>query len=107
MLAFNWFFLPPKHTFTLADGENWFALAVYLATAVVVSDLAARARRRAATAEQRERESALLATVASDLLAGRDLTEELEEVADRAAAVLGVPKAEIELGLPRRVEGRG
>jgi K+-sensing histidine kinase KdpD len=74
MLAFNWFFLPPQHTFTLADGENWFALAVYLATAVVVSDLAARTRRRAATAEQRERESALLATVASDLLAGRDLT---------------------------------
>ena len=30
MLAFNWFFLPPRHTFTLADGENWFALAVYL-----------------------------------------------------------------------------
>src|SRR5581483_11800584 len=47
MLAFNWFFLPPRHTLTLADGENWFALAVYLGTAVVVSDLAARARRRA------------------------------------------------------------
>ncbi len=55
MLAFNWFHLPPVHTFTLADSENWFALAVYLATAVVVSDLAARSRRRAAAAEQRER----------------------------------------------------
>jgi len=52
MLAFNWFHLPPVHTFTLADSENWFALAVYLATAVVVSELAARARRRAAAAEQ-------------------------------------------------------
>ncbi|HET9323036.1 MAG TPA: DUF4118 domain-containing protein, partial [Gaiellaceae bacterium] len=47
MLAFNWFFLPPVGTFTLADRENWFALAVYLATAVVVSDLASRGRRRA------------------------------------------------------------
>src|SRR5262249_61074335 len=47
MLAFNWFFLPPRHTFTLADSENWFALAVYLATAVVVSELAARSPRRA------------------------------------------------------------
>jgi two-component system, OmpR family, sensor histidine kinase KdpD len=55
MLAFNWFFLPPTHTFALRDSENWFALAVYLVTAVVVSDLAARARRRAAEAEQRER----------------------------------------------------
>ena len=23
MLAFNWFFLPPTHTFPLSDGENW------------------------------------------------------------------------------------
>ncbi len=76
MLAFNWFFLPPRHTFTLADSENWFALAVYLATAVVVSELAARARRRAAAAEQRERESALLADLAAELLAGQKLEEE-------------------------------
>ena len=70
MLAFNWFFLPPVHTLTLADSENWFALAVYLGTAVVVSELAARSRRRAAAAEQRERESALLADIATELLRG-------------------------------------
>src|SRR5581483_2991110 len=46
MLAFNWFFLPPTHTFQLRDGANWAVLAVYLSTAVVVSALAARARRR-------------------------------------------------------------
>jgi two-component system, OmpR family, sensor histidine kinase KdpD len=102
MLAFNWFHLPPVHTFTLADSENWFALAVYLATAVVVSELAARSRRRAAAAEQRERESALLAELATDLLRGRGLDEELPAIAGRAAEVLGVPAAEIELGSPRR-----
>src|SRR5262245_33702245 len=90
MLAFNWFHLPPVHTFTLADSQNWFALAVYLATAVVVSDLAARARRRAAAAEQRESESALLAELATELLRGRDLDEELEQIAARTAAILGV-----------------
>ena len=98
MLAFNWFHLPPVHTFTLADSSNWFALAVYLGTAVVVSDLAARARRRAAAAEQRERESALLAELATDLLSGRDLEEEIGEIGSRAAAVLGATSAEIELG---------
>ena len=41
MLAFNWFYLPPVHTFSLADSENWSALAVYLGSAVVVSELAA------------------------------------------------------------------
>jgi len=44
MLAFNWFFLPPTHTFQLRDSENWVALAVYLVTAVSVSTLATRRR---------------------------------------------------------------
>jgi len=57
MLTFNWFFLPPTHTFRLRDSENWVALAVYLVTAVSVSELAARARRRAAEAEQLAREA--------------------------------------------------
>jgi two-component system sensor histidine kinase KdpD len=61
MLAFNWFFLPPKHTFRLSEGSNWLALAVYLVTAIVVSALAASARRRAEIAELREREAAALA----------------------------------------------
>lgn len=61
MLAFNFFFLPPLHTLALQDSENWFALAVYLVTGVVVSELAARARRRAVEAEEREREAAELA----------------------------------------------
>ncbi len=71
MLAFNFLFLPPLHTFRLANSENWFALAVYLTTAVVVSELAASARRRAAAAEQRERESALLAELAAESPGGR------------------------------------
>jgi two-component system, OmpR family, sensor histidine kinase KdpD len=102
MLAFNWFHLPPVHTFTLADSENWFALVVYLATAIVVADLAAGSRRRAAAAEQRERESALLAELATELLRGRGLDEELPAIAGRAAHVLGVASAEIALGTPRR-----
>ena len=96
MLAFNWFHLPPVHTFTLADSENWFALAVYLATAVVVSELAARARRRAAAAEQRERESALLAELATELLRGRDLEEEIGEIGvahRRAFSVRRAPRS--------------
>ena len=53
LLVFNWFFLPPVHTFALDEASNWTALLVYLATAVVTSELAARMRRRAAEAERR------------------------------------------------------
>src|SRR5438552_3264564 len=52
MLTFNFLFLPPTHTFRLANSENWVALAVYLLTAVSVSELSARARRRAAEADR-------------------------------------------------------
>src|SRR5579862_1741380 len=44
MLAFNFFFLPPTHTFTLRETQNWFALMAYTVTALVVSELAARSR---------------------------------------------------------------
>jgi two-component system sensor histidine kinase KdpD len=51
MLAFNFFFLPPLYTLTLQDERNWFALLVFVVTAVVVSELASRSRRRAEEAE--------------------------------------------------------
>ena len=98
MLAFNFFFLPPTHTFTLADSTNWFALTAYSVTAVVVSELAARARRRAHDAEQREREASLLAEIAGHLLGGPDLESELDWIGQRTAEVLRVDRAEIRLG---------
>jgi two-component system, OmpR family, sensor histidine kinase KdpD len=47
MLVFNFLFLPPVHTLALEESENWIALGVYIATAVVVSELATRSRRLA------------------------------------------------------------
>ena len=105
MLAFNWFFLPPTHTFQLRDGANWLALAVYLVTAVVVSALAASARRRQDDAEQRRLEADVLAEAAGDLLRGTELTAELDKLAGLAAGVLGVPRARIVLGDVEAPEG--
>jgi len=84
LLTFNFFFLEPVHTFDLAHGQDWSALAVYLVTAVVVSQLATMARRRAAEAERREREAALLADAAAALLQEAPL----DEFRTRAAQVL-------------------
>ncbi len=44
-LAYNFFFLPPVGTFTIADPQNWIALFTFLLTAVIASQLAERARR--------------------------------------------------------------
>jgi two-component system sensor histidine kinase KdpD len=98
MLAFNWFFLPPYHSFHLREDQNWLALAVYLAIAFAVSALAARARARRQDAEQRRAEAHALAEVALDLLRGRTLDDELGRLAALTAGVLGVEGARLELG---------
>jgi two-component system, OmpR family, sensor histidine kinase KdpD len=101
MVAFNYFFLPPVLTFTLSGEENWLALSIYVVTGLIVADLAARSRRRAREAEQRERETALLAEASAVLLSGAELSDELDRVAEGAARVLGVKTARIELGSDR------
>jgi two-component system sensor histidine kinase KdpD len=106
MLAFNFFFLQPLYTFTLADRSNWLALAVYVVTAIVVGSLASRYRTRGVEAEQRERESALLADIAADLLRGLPLEESLERIEERTAAVLSVSSVRIVLGGHPRVSSR-
>jgi two-component system, OmpR family, sensor histidine kinase KdpD len=90
-LAFNFFFLPPLYTLTLQDSRNWFALLVFLVTAVVVSELGARSRRQA-------RESVLLAQVAGALLERGEVSRELEQVGAEVARALGVERARISLG---------
>jgi len=57
MLGFNYYFLPPVRTFTIQDPQNWVALVAFLVTSVTASQLAERARRRAAEAEARRVES--------------------------------------------------
>ena len=105
MLAFNWFFLPPEHTLRLRETENWFALAVYLATSVVVSSLAAASRRRTGEAQQREREAALLADVSTALLEGGDVQERLRPLSPKLAEVLHVSRARVEIESLRQGEG--
>jgi two-component system, OmpR family, sensor histidine kinase KdpD len=101
MLTFNWLFLPPRHTFHLAESEDWVALAVYLVTAVSVSVLAARARRRAAEAEQQRREAAFAAEVSALLLGQPSVERQLPAIAVLTADLLGVTHCWIELGPTR------
>jgi two-component system sensor histidine kinase KdpD len=56
MLCFNFFFLPPFATFTIAATDNWVALLAFLITAVTAGQLSASAKRRAEEAETGRRE---------------------------------------------------
>src|SRR5262249_47828224 len=52
-LAYNFFFLPPLYTFTIADPENVLTLLVFLLVAVIASNLTARVRTQAIVARDR------------------------------------------------------
>ncbi|HEY0761408.1 MAG TPA: ATP-binding protein [Pyrinomonadaceae bacterium] len=56
MLCFNFFFLPPFGTFTIAATDNWIALLAFLLTAVTAGQLSGSAKKRAEEAETGRRE---------------------------------------------------
>jgi two-component system, OmpR family, sensor histidine kinase KdpD len=101
-LAFNFFHIPPTGRFTISEGENWVALAVFFIAALVASTLAERARARTREAQERRQEADLAAEMARLLLRGTSLDEALPAVSQRLAQALELPSAAIEL---RAVEG--
>jgi two-component system, OmpR family, sensor histidine kinase KdpD len=94
-LLFNFFFLPPVGTFTIADPQNWVALFSFLATALIASRLSAKAQARALEAIERQKDVERLysfsrAILLSDRSApfGQQLVQKLAEVFDLDAVVL-------------------
>src|SRR6202522_1684098 len=77
---FNYYFLPPIGTFTVADPQNWVALFAFLVTAGIASQLAARARRQTADANQRRRDVERLYSFSQRLLATDNVAELLNAI---------------------------
>ena len=81
-LLVNWYFTPPIHTFTIAEGENLLALSVFLAVAAVVSAFVSLAARRAADGARDRAEAEALAQLAG--------TTPVPDLLDSLRRVLGL-----------------
>jgi two-component system sensor histidine kinase KdpD len=68
VVAFNFFFLPPIGTLTIADPQNWMALFSLLAVSLVASNLSAVARARTREAIARRDELRRLFDLSRDVL---------------------------------------
>lgn len=66
-LAYNFFFIPPTHTFTIQDPQNIISVLVLLGVAVVASQLAARVRAQALLAGRSAAHNSALAAFAQGL----------------------------------------
>jgi two-component system sensor histidine kinase KdpD len=87
-LCFNYFFLPPVGTWTIADPENWVALFTLLAVSLIASHLSALARRRAEEATARGDELARVLVERTQLLEERKEAELVRRSAELKSALL-------------------
>ncbi len=84
----NFFFLPPLHTFVVADPENWVALFAFLITAVTVGQLSARAKQRAAEANAARKEVERLYAELQDTFEQASQTQALKQSERLKSALL-------------------
>jgi two-component system sensor histidine kinase KdpD len=99
MLSFNFFFLPPVGTFTIADPQNWVALFVFLAVSLIASNLSSVARAREREALARRDEMARLFDLSRDVLLMTDSREAISLLARFIARRFDLDY--VAIGLPR------
>jgi len=91
MLCFNFFFIPPIGTFTIADPQNWVSLFAFVVTAVIASHLSASARKQAQESANRQHEMEQLYTLSRNLLLLEVHSPLVQETTNLIAKVFELP----------------
>lgn len=94
-LLFDLFFLPPYNTLKIASSDHVLALVVFLAVALVTSNLVVAVRDRARDAEQQEARAQLLYQLNEGLVTGRSLDDILDTIVRHVVEVYGAAQANI------------
>jgi two-component system sensor histidine kinase KdpD len=81
---YNYFFLPPIGSFTIADPQNLIALLAFLASAIFISKISENERRQATLSEDRRSELERLYEFSNQLL----MEENLHDVAGHAPRIV-------------------
>ena len=89
-VAYNFFFLPPIYTFTIADPANVVAFGLFTLVAIIVSGVAARGRTQANAATERARVTELLYSFSRKLAGAGTLDDVLWATAYQTALMLKV-----------------
>ena len=97
VLLFDFYFVPPRNSFTVNDTQYLFTFSLMLGVALVCGQLTARLRHEARVAAERERRAGALARLARDL-SGALTQEQVTQIA--LTTVSGVFDAQTGLLLP-------
>ena len=107
MLAFNYYFLPPIGTFTIADPQNWVALFAFLVVSVLASHLSTRARQQAKDASQRRREIEKLYAFSQGLLESGNVIQLLNRIPSQIVDIFEVGAAALLLAEKQKIYRSG
>ncbi|TMB97003.1 MAG: DUF4118 domain-containing protein [Chloroflexi bacterium] len=92
ILAYNFFFVPPRYTLTVADNDEWIALGLLLISALITGQLAALMRERGKQARRREKEAVILYDVVR-LMAEPGVRQAISAILKRLRQELGLAGA--------------
>ena len=79
-LAFDYFFLPPVHTFRLAGVQAWIEMLSFLVSSAIVGQLAERAQRQTRQARQRREDVERLYALSQDMMLHEDANRLIREL---------------------------
>ncbi|HEV7968140.1 MAG TPA: DUF4118 domain-containing protein [Candidatus Acidoferrales bacterium] len=97
VLCVDYFFLPPVGTFNIDDPQDWVALVSFLITAVIGSELSARARRQAQEAKRQRNEVSRLYEFSQHLLNAQNPSDLLNEIPLRIVELFQAGSAALNL----------
>src|SRR2546428_10084496 len=106
-LAYNWFFVPPLHTFQVGDPGEWFALVLFLITAAITGQLASQLRDRAHEAAMRAAETVHLYGERERLRERATEAEVLRRADDLKTALLGAVSHDLRTPLASIIASTG
>jgi two-component system sensor histidine kinase KdpD len=107
VLAFDFFFVPPRYSFAVADFQYVVTFGVMLAVALIIATLVASVRAQTRVAGARQRRTSLLYAMSRELVSTRDLEDLARVVVKHVAetfaskAVLLLPDASARLRRPK------
>lgn len=79
-VSFDYYFLPPVHTFLLAGVQEWIEMLSFLVSSLVVGQLAERARRQTRQAQQRRDDVERLYALSQDMMLHEDANRLIREL---------------------------
>ena len=96
-LCFNFFLLPPYHTFIIADPLDWLVLVVFLITGAVAAQQLYRVQQEADAARRRAEEIDRLSALGAETLNAARAEDAVQAIAEMIRTTLGVGSCEVHL----------